>query len=219
MTKKKICVTILILLGILFFLIGGLVMHKKMVKEEVFASQEIDYILLDGNVADITIIQSKTNDIKITQYSMKKIEKSMEYHSEISNGILNIKDNSGQVDWFMGIKGSAGISFEIQVPVNKTVELKVDLNKGNLQIVDLSFNSVEIAINKSGNIDVSNVVLKSTSEIYTHAGDIDIKFSSDSDSFEVNAIVVSGNKNIDKKYFEGEHQLKVQSDKGNISVK
>lgn len=219
MSKKKICVFILLLLCIFSLLIGGWFMHKKLVKEEVFASQEIDAILLDGNIADIIITQSKTNDIKITQYSMRKIERAMEYHSEISNGVLDIKDNSGQVDWFMGIQGGAGISFEIQVPVDKTVELKIDLNKGNLQIADLTFSSVVIAINKSGNIDFNDIILKNNSEIYTCEGNIDIKFSSDSDNFEVNAIATSGNRNIDKRYSKGDYLLKVRSDKGNITVK
>ena len=194
-------------------------MHKKMVKEEMFASQDIDAILLDGNIADITITQSRTNDLKIKQYSMKKIEKSMEYQSEISNGALNIKDNSDQVDWFMGIKGSAGISYKIQIPIDKTIGLKINLNKGNIQLADGTFSSVDIAINKSGNIELDNTALKNNSEIYTCAGNIDIKFSSDSENFEVNAIVTSGNRNIDKRYSKGDYLLKVRSDKGNITVK
>lgn len=219
MSKKKMCVVILLLLCVLFFLIGGLFMHKKMVKEEMFASQDIDAILLDGNIADITITQSRTNDLKIKQYSMKKIEKSMEYQSEISNGALNIKDNSDQVDWFMGIKGSAGISYEIQIPIDKTIGLKINLNKGNIQLADGTFSSVDIVINKSGNIELDNTALKNNSEIYTCAGNIDIKFSSDSENFEVNAIVTSGNRYIDKRYSKGDYLLKVRSDKGNITVK
>lgn len=219
MSKKKKCVIILLLLCVLFFLIGGLFMHKKMVKEEMFTSQDIDAILLDGNIADITITQSRMNDLKIKQYSMKKIEKSMEYQSEISNGALNIKDHSDQVAWFMGIKGSAGISYEIQIPIDKTVELKINLNKGNIQLADGTFSSVDIVINKSGNIELDNTVLKNNSEIYTCAGNIDIKFSFDSENFEVNAIVTSGNRNIDKSYSKGDYLLKVRSDKGNITVK
>lgn len=194
-------------------------MHKKMVKEEMFASQDIDAILLDGNIADITVTQSKTNDLEIKQYSMRKIEKSMEYQSEISNGVLNIKDNSDQVDWFMGIKGSAGVSYEIQIPIDKTVELKINLNKGNIKLADGTFSSIDFVINKSGNIELGNTALKNNSEIYTCAGNIDIKFSSDNENFEVDATVTSGNRNIDKRYSKGDYLLKVQSDKGNITVK
>lgn len=194
-------------------------MHKKMVKEEMFASQDIDAILLDGNIADITVTQSKTNKLEIKQYSMRKIEKSMEYQSEISNGVLNIKDNSDQVDWFMGIKGSAGVSYEIQIPIDKTVELKINLNKGNIKLADGTFSSIDFVIYKSGNIELGNTALKNNSEIYTCAGNIDIKFSSDSENFEVDATATSGNRNIDKRYSKGDYLLKVLSDKGNITVK
>lgn len=219
MPKKKMCVVILLFLCVSFFLIGGLFVHKKMVKEEMFAWQDIDAIILDGNIADITISQIKANDLKINQYSMRKIGKSMEYQSEISNGALYIKDNSDQVDWLMGIKGSAGISYVIQIPIDKTVELKINLNKGNIQLANGTFSSIDIVINKNGNIELGNTALKNNSEIYTCAGNIDIKFSSDSENCEVNAIVTSGNRNIDKRYSKGDYLLKVRSDKGNITVK
>lgn len=194
-------------------------MRKKMVKSEVFTSKGIDTILFEGNIADLTITQSISNEFKITQYSMKRIEKSMEYQTKFSNHVLNIKDNTAQVDWFMGIKRGAGISYELQIPVDKTVNLKIDLNKGNLKLIDGTFSSIDIAINKSGNIDLNNIAFKNASEIYTHAGNIDVKFRSDSSNFIVNAITRSGNKNIDKKYSQGDYQLKVQSDQGNITVK
>lgn len=194
-------------------------MHKIMIKQEVFTSQGIDTILFDGNIADVTIIQSKSNEFKISQYSMKRIEKSMEYQSESSNGDLHIKDNSVQVNWLMGIKGSAGISYEIQVPIDKTIELKINLNKGNLNITDGIFSSLNLAIDKGGNINLTNITLESDSEIYTYAGNIDVKFNSDSSNIMVNAIATSGNKTIDSKYLQGKYQLNIKNDKGNITVK
>ena len=150
---------------------------------------------------------------------MKNIEKSMEYQTELNNGDLHIKDNSAQVNWFMGIKGSAGISYEIQVPVDKAVELNISTNKGNLNITNGIFKSLDIAINKSGNINLTNVTLGADSEIYTYAGNIDVKFNSDSSNIMVNAIAMSGNKTIDDKYLQGKYQLNIKSDKGNITVK
>lgn len=194
-------------------------MHKITVKQEVFTSQDIDTISLDGNIADVTIVQSNSNEFKISQFSMKNIEKSMEYQTELNNGDLHIKDNSAQVNWFMGIKGSAGISYEIQIPVDKAVELNINMNKGNLNITNGIFKSLDIAINKSGNINLTNVTLGGASEIYTYAGNIDVKFNSDSSNIMVNAIAMSGNKTIDDKYLQGKYQLNVKSDKGNITVK
>ncbi len=194
-------------------------MHKITVKQEVFTSQDIDTISLDGNIADVTIVQSKSNEFKISQFSMKNIEKSMEYQTELNNGDLHIKDNSAQVNWFMGIKGSAGISYEIQVPVDKAVELNISMNKGNLNITNGIFKSLDIAINKSGNINLTNVTLGAASEIYTYAGNIDVKFNSDSSNIMVNAIAMSGDKTIDDKYLQGKYQLNIKSDKGNITVK
>lgn len=194
-------------------------MHKITVKQEVFASQDIDTISLYGNIADVTIVQSKSNEFKISQFSMKNIEKSMEYQTELNNGDLHIKDNSAQVNWFMGIKGSAGISYEIQVPVDKAVELNISMNKGNLNITNGIFKSLDIAINKSGNINLTNVTLRAASEIYTYAGNIDVKFNSDSSNIMVNAIAMSGDKTIDDKYLQGKYQLNIKSDKGNITVK
>lgn len=219
MAKKKVDLAILLLLCLLFLLIGGLFMHKITVKQEVFTLQEIDTISLDGNTADVTIIQSKSNEFKISQFSMKSIEKSMEYQTELSNGDLHIKDNSAQVNWFMGIKGSAGISYEIQVPVDKTVKFKINMNKGNLNITNGIFKSLDIAIDKSGNINLTNVNLEGTSEIYTYAGNIDVKFNSDSSNIMVNAIAMSGNKTIDNKYHQGKYLLNIKSGKGNITVK
>lgn len=194
-------------------------MHKITVKQEVFTSQDINTISLDGNIADVTIVQSKSNEFKISQFSMKNIEKSMEYQTELNNGDLHIKDNSAQVNWFMGIKGSAGISYEIQIPVDKAVKLNINMNKGNLNITNGIFKSLDIAIDKSGNINLTNVTLGGGSEIYTYDGNIDVKFNSDSSNIMVNAIAMSGNKTIDNKYLQGKYQLNIKSDKGNITVK
>lgn len=194
-------------------------MHKKLVKEDVFAPQEIDTIIFDGNTADIIITQSNTNDFKISQYSMKKIEKSMQYQTKLSNGILNIKDTSAQVDWFMGIKGSAGISYELQIPLDKTIALKLNMSKGNVQLANGTFRSINAAIDKRGNIALTNIAFEHASELYTQNGNIDVKFSSGSNHYVVNAIATNGNKNIDRNYMQGDCELNIQSENGNITVK
>lgn len=192
-------------------------MRKKIVKEESFSLETINTIKLIGDVSDILITQSKSQDLNIIQYSVRKVDSTSLFQTEISSDVLTIQEHSQKVNWFMGIKGNPGVYYEIQLPDDKLINLSIVHNTGNLKIADNKVQSISVEIHNSGNVDLTALNILNDSRIYTRKGNIDIKMDPECNC-KVNAATPSGNQNIDNKYSSGHIILDTQSDQGDITA-
>lgn len=204
----------------IIILIGVLTMMKITVKQEQFNVQEVKSIALKADNADVNVSLTDDTDIIITQFSVMKVDETFAYDITVDNYNLAIADNAKEVSWLFGIKGSAGISYNLQIPKTYAQSLNININTGNVEYSGQdshTFNSFNINIEVRGNINMGSLGLVGNSQFFTNTGDIDIALNNQTFCI-VTGEAISGDMAIDDKFSTGEFTLTVKSNKGNITV-
>lgn len=220
MGKNRKFIILLIALCIII-LIGGLSMIKKTVKQERFDIQGVKLISLNADNANVKVTLVDDTDIKITQYSVKKVDETFACDITVDDSGLTITDNAKEVSWLFGIMGSAGISYELQIPKSYVQSLDININTGDVEYSGQdghAFGGFNVNIGDRGNINMDTLGLVENSQMYTKAGNIDIALSNQM-SCMVSGEAVSGDMKIDDKFSTGELTLTVKCNEGNVTVK
>lgn len=218
--KKKIVIGGLVALGIVV-LIGGFSIMKKTVKQEIFDLSEISSIALHANAADVKITLTDEEKMTVTQYSKKKVAEELAYTSNTDGSALIIEDNGKEVRWLLGIKGSAGISYELKIPKAYEQTIYIRLGTGNVEYIGGSnhkLQALDVEVAERGDVKMSSLGLLENSNIFTGGGNIDVTLS-DQTSCVVTGESLSGNVTIAEQFKSGDIALAVKSNHGNITVK
>ena len=216
---KKIVVIVITVLC-LVALIGGLSMRKKIVKQEEFDIKDVNNIILTADKADSHISITDNDKLKVTQYSMKKVDGTFRYSTEMNKDEFTIKDNSKPVNWFF-IKGSAGVSYEVEIPKTYVQSIDMRIENGNMKLSasdNHMFKDVNLEVGERGNINLSNLGLEEHSKVSTDDGNIDITLTEQTNCKAVGK-TGSGNVKVDDRFSEGKFELILYSGRGNITVK
>lgn len=221
MSFRSKIILILSIAACILFLIGGLFMMKKIVKQDSIDISNIENIILNVNDADVRITITDDNELKITQYSIKKVDDSFAFTEKFDGSNLVINDNSKKVTWLLGLQGAGGISYELQIPKNYVQALSVNIENGNIDYKgqsDYFLQSFNANVKGSGDITMSSLGLLSDSSIITNAGNIDISILPQI-SCQVKGSANAGNMNIREEFRDGDINLTVTTNKGNLVVK
>lgn len=132
-----------------------------------------------------------------------------------------IKDKSEPVPYLPGIKGSPGISYDIQLPSSYDGSISISINQGDIllnaegKIFNLS--NIDVKNREEGNITISAVNITAESRISTGSGNVDISLSKNSDC-QVSVSSGNGNVSVDDSYSSGLYKMSITNHNGNISV-
>ncbi|MEG0382606.1 MAG: DUF4097 family beta strand repeat-containing protein [Christensenella sp.] len=218
--KKKIVIGALAAF-IIFVLIGGFAMMKKVVKQDSFDLQGINTITLRANAADVNIQLTDEDKMTVTQYSKKKTDEDFSFITKTDNSALTIADNGKEVSLLFGIKGTAGISYELKIPKTYEQNICIRLNCGNTEYSGTSnhkFKAVDVAVAKRGDIKLASLSLLENSSIFTGGGNVDVHLVPGAD-LTVIGQSLSGNVTIAEQFKNGKPTLTIKSNQGNITVK
>lgn len=217
---KWIIVLAIAIVGVI--LLGGINMViKKTIKDESYPINDIQSINIRANMADINISLTTGDEIKIIQYSQKKVDETFQYDFVLEGSELTIIDKSQNVPYLFGIQGSPGISYQIELPLVYAGSLNISLNQGDV-VMDaedkvFALGSIQIENTGMGNINIAPLVIRGNSRISTERGNINLTLGKDADC-RVNAQTQSGNATIDDAFSDGLYELVIVSKQGNISV-
>lgn len=218
--KKKIVVGGLVALGIIV-LVGGFAMMKKTVARERFDLSKISEIALCADAADVQIQLTDAAEMTVTQYAKKKVPSDFAFTAKADGSTLAITDNGQEVSWLFGIKGSAGISYELKLPISYAQNLSVRLQNGNMvysgaEGCNLKALSVDVA--QRGNLNLSALCVTEASMLLTGGGNIAVSLTPGADCM-VTGETASGNVSIAPQWNSGKTALSLKSNQGNITVK
>lgn len=218
--KKPIIAGGLAALGILV-LVGGFAMMKKTVAREHFDLSEINEFALCADAADVQIQLTDEAEMTVTQYSKKKVPADFAFTAKTDGSALTITDNGQKVNWLFGIKGFAGMSYELKIPKTYAQNLSIRLQNGNVvysgaEGCEIKALNVEVA--QWGNLKLSALCVTENSKLFTGGGNIDVSLSSGADCL-VKGETASGNVTIAEQWKNGKTTLSVKSNRGDITVK
>ncbi|MEG0703396.1 MAG: DUF4097 family beta strand repeat-containing protein [Christensenella sp.] len=218
--KKKIVIGALAALSIVV-LIGGFAMMKKTVKQESFDLTEVSSITLRGDAADVKITRTDEDKMTVTQYAKKKVPEDFEFTADADASALAIADNGKEVSWLLGMKGTAGISYELKIPKAYEENICIQIGTGNVEYAGENshkLKTLDIEVAKRGDVKLVSLGLLENSNVFTGSGNVDVSIASGADLM-VTGQSLSGNVTIAQQFQSGEPALNIKSGQGNITVK
>lgn len=218
--KKKIVIGALAALSIVV-LIGGFAMMKKTVKQECFDLTEVNSITLRGDAADVRITLTDEDKMTVTQYAKKKVPEDFGFTANTDASALAIADNGKEVNWLFGLKGTAGISYELKIPKAYEENICIQIGTGNVEYAGENshkLKTLDIEVAKRGDVKLIPLGLLANSNVFTGGGNVDVSIASGADRM-VTGQSLSGNVTIAEQFKHGEPTLNIKSNQGNITVK
>ncbi|MEG1331113.1 MAG: DUF4097 family beta strand repeat-containing protein [Eubacterium sp.] len=220
MMKKKRVIGALAAISIVV-LIGGFAMMKKTVKQECFDLTEVSSITLRGDAADVKITLTDEDKMTVTQYAKKKVPEDFGFTADTDGSALAIADNGKEVNWLFGMKGTAGISYELKIPKAYEENICIQIGTGNVEYAGENshkLKTLEVEVAKHGDVKLSSLGLLENSNVFTGGGNVDVSVASDADLM-VTGESLSGNVTIAGEFKSGKPTLTIKSNQGNITVK
>ncbi|MEG1096393.1 MAG: DUF4097 family beta strand repeat-containing protein [Clostridiales bacterium] len=196
-------------------------MMKKVVKQDNFDLQGISTITLRANAADIHIQITDEKKMTVTQYAKKKVTEDFSFTTNTDDSTLAIADNGKEVSWLLGIKGTAGISYELKIPKAYAENICIKVGSGNVEYAGENshkLKTLEVEVAKHGDVKLSSLGLLENSNVFTGGGNVDVSVASDADLM-VTGESLSGNVTIAGEFKSGKPTLTIKSNQGNITVK
>ena len=218
--KKKIVVVGLVALSMIV-LMGGFAMMKKTLAQERFDVSKVSEIALHADAADVQMQFTDETEMTVTQYAKKKVPENFAFTAKTDGSILTITDNAQEVNWLFGIKGSAGISYELKIPKTYAQNLSIRLQNGNVVYSGAegcNIKALNIEVAQRGDLNLSSLCVTEPSALFTGSGNITVSLSSGADCM-VTGESASGNVTIAEPWNSGTTALSVRSNQGNITVK
>ncbi|MEG0310603.1 MAG: DUF4097 family beta strand repeat-containing protein [Eubacterium sp.] len=220
MIKKKRVIGALAAISIVV-LIGGFAMMKKTVKQESIDLTGVSSITLRADAADVTITLTDEDKMTLTQYAKKKVPEDFAFTPNVDGSALVITDNGKEVSWLFGMKGTAGISYEIKMPKAYEQNICIQIGTGNVEYVGENshkLKTLEIEVAKRGDVKLSKLWPLENSNILTGSGNVDVNIASGAD-LTITGASLSGNVTIAEQFKSGKPTLTIKSNQGNITVK
>ncbi|MEG2529910.1 MAG: DUF4097 family beta strand repeat-containing protein [Anaerovoracaceae bacterium] len=218
--KKKIVIGAIVTF-IIVVLIGGFAMMKKTVKQESLDLVGISAIVLNADAADVTITLTDDDKMTVTQYSKKKVTEDFSFTTNTDDSTLAIVDNGKEVSWLLGMKGVAGISYDLKIPKVYEENICIKVGTGNVEYVGENshkLKTLDVQVAKGGDVKLSSLWLLENSTIFTGGGNVDVNFVTEADCM-VTGESLSGNVTISEHFKSGKPTLTIKSNQGNITVK
>lgn len=172
--------------GGLYFYSGG---YKSIVKEEVYALEQIDNIDLKLKSSDVKFFASENNELKIIQYGN---DDSKEFEENNDSDSIQIIDNPINFIFFNFGNNS---KYEVYLPNSykgnllvETVSGEITLNNFNLDLKKIEIQSV------SGDIELDSSFTTTDAKVKTVSGEISInKISSEEITLETTSGDIEAN--------------------------
>ncbi|MEG0893123.1 MAG: DUF4097 family beta strand repeat-containing protein [Oscillospiraceae bacterium] len=196
-------------------------MMKKIVKQDSFDLQGISTITLRANAADVHIYLTDEEKMSVTQYSKKKVTEDFGFTANMDGSALAIVDNGKEGSWIFGMKGTAGISYELKIPKSYEENICVKIGTGNVEYAGENshkLKTLEVEVEKRGDVKLVSLGLLENSNVFTGGGNVDVSIAPGADLM-VTGQSPSGNVTIAEQFKSGEPTLTIKSKQGNIAVK
>lgn len=174
----QICLLIVLLLMLFGILMWGLSKDNfsfsgetKQVKNEKFSIENIDQININTKSNDVKIYVSNTNELRVVQYSSKKVKEKDLFTYKKENNTLTIEDNHHY--FCIGFCFIADARYEIYLPSTYTKNLNINEISGDITIdeLDIKLNSLSLKTT-SGDIEINNNIKTNNIKIDTKSGEI-----------------------------------------------
>ncbi|MEG2626280.1 MAG: hypothetical protein RR956_08420, partial [Christensenella sp.] len=133
---------------------------------------------------------------------------------------LTIADNGKEVSWLFGIKGTAGISYELKIPKAYEENICIKLGTGNVEYSGENshkLKTLDVEVAKRGDVKLSFLELRENSNILTGGGNVDVSIASGA-ALMATGQSLSGNITIAERFKSGKPTLTIKSNQGNIIV-
>ncbi|MEG1806497.1 MAG: DUF4097 family beta strand repeat-containing protein, partial [Clostridia bacterium] len=130
-------------------------------------------------------------------------------------------DNGKEVNWLFGLKGTAGISYELKIPKAYEENICIQIGTGNVEYAGENshkLKTLDIEVAKRGDVKLVSLGLLENSNVFTGSGNVDVSIASGADLM-VTGQSLSGNVTIAEQFKGGETTLNIKSGQGNITVK
>ncbi len=162
-------------------------------KEEKIELNEIDTIKLNFKTSDIKVMITDEPELKIIQYSNKKLEEKELFYTSKNNKEITVKETKQDFKFTFNIFNMYRMAYDIYIPKNY---------EGNIFIESVS-----------GDINIDEEIKLNNAEIKTTSGDI--VFSKTVNANELKIKTVSGEIKLDK---VNSNELVLEATSGDIEV-
>ena len=139
-----------------------------------FEFVELNSIIYEGHVGDIEVIRTNTEFIKVKT----KRNPSAKLDLKTIDGVLYIKQDE------ISLVGNNECEIIIEMPKDKTIDLSVSINLGEVEIKNSNIKNINISINV-GEVDIDNVNFTNL-YVFVSVGDIDINTGDTKDNYTIN---------------------------------
>lgn len=171
-------------------------------KEEKINVADIKKISLEFKSSDLNVFFTEENDVRVVQYSYKKLEEDQLFQVDRTSSNITIQENRKPQFHIFYIGVMEQIAYDVYIPKTYEKDLEIKLVSGDVEVNEnLKFENLTIS-STSGDIKMANIEAKNI-KIESTSGDIKLQDLTEN--------------NLELKTVSGD--IKVDSAKGKIGIK
>lgn len=190
-------------------------------KEEKVSLEEIQNLKINFTSADINLIITDSNELKVVQYSNKELSDKELFSINKTSSEVEIAEGNLGVKFSFNLFNSCRVAYDIYIPQDYSEDISIKIVSGDTKVSgELKLKNVEISTT-SGDIDILSNLKVRDMKVKTVSGDITMG-NIESDNLVIETTsgdikVESATNNINTKSVSGDIEFK--SINGNLNAK